>query len=84
MVQKEIGKNKSHEGFTAVSSHGFLFCLYGGINLDPNQIEIQAIKEILENKPELQFNPLGNISEQTIIKALELLEEYSEEISIKP
>jgi hypothetical protein len=52
--------------------------------LDPNQIEIQAIKEILENKPELQFNPLGNISEQTIIKALELLEEYSEEISIKP
>jgi hypothetical protein len=64
--------------------HGFLFCSWEVNNLDPNQIEIQAIKEILENKPELQFNPLGNISEQTIIKALELLEEYSEEISIKP
>jgi hypothetical protein len=51
--------------------------------LDPNQTDIQAIKEFLENKSSLQYNPFQVISKQAIERALEVLEEYSEEITFK-
>lgn len=44
------------------------------------QEDLKAIEMILEQKPKLKYNPLADLSIDTLKKALNLLEEYSEEI----
>lgn len=45
------------------------------------QEDLRAIELILECKPKLEHNPLADLSIDTLKKALNLLEEYSEEIA---
>lgn len=51
--------------------------------MDDNELqeELKAISYILEVKPFLRHNPLSEIEPDTIKKALNLIEEYSEEIT---
>ena len=56
----------------------------GAITLEHDELqELKAIEMILESKPQLKHNPLADISIDTLTKALNLLEEYSEEIKPK-
>jgi hypothetical protein len=43
--------------------------------------EMKAIELILDATPNIKFNPLSELSSDTLKKALTLLEEYSEEIA---
>jgi hypothetical protein len=43
--------------------------------------EMKAIELILDATPSIKFNPLSDLSNDTLKKALALLEEYSEEIA---
>lgn len=51
--------------------------------MEHNEIkeDLKAIELILECKPKLDYNPLADINIDTLKKALNLLEEYSEEIA---
>lgn len=52
--------------------------------LDDFQADLRAVGMILERKENIKNNPFSNLPTPQLEKALELLEEYSEEISIKP
>lgn len=52
--------------------------------LDDNSTDLRAVGMILEQKECIRNNPFSNLPTPQLEKALELLEEYSEEISIKP
>jgi hypothetical protein len=54
----------------------------GAITLEYNESqEMKAIELILDATPNIKFNPLSELSNETLKKALALLEEYSEEIA---
>jgi hypothetical protein len=59
------------------------FLIWEAIIMELNE-DLRAMGIILEQKEEIKNNPFKNIPVQSLAKALELLEEYSEEISIKP
>jgi hypothetical protein len=54
----------------------------GAITLEHNESQdLKAIEMILEASPKILYNPLSDLSSDTLKKALALLEEYSEEIT---
>lgn len=49
--------------------------------METNESEqMKAIELILEATPEIKYNPLAELPQDTLKKALAMLEEYSEEI----
>jgi hypothetical protein len=57
----------------------------GAITLENNEIqEMKAIELILDATPVIKYNPLSDLSSDTLKKALAYLEEYSEEIKPEP
>jgi hypothetical protein len=46
------------------------------------QLDLERIERILEQKPHIDANPFATVPRQSLLEALKVIEEFSEELTI--